>query len=400
MKKNKWFLVALVILSAISVFLSPDAAFTVNARTYPNITKDLLDYRPLEDKFSEFNEDFRVSDIKAQMQDYNDKCNYICLWDRDLDASPGTIIYDECVSDDNDPTTRVVISVPKISQDYTRSSLLKDYGVLEVLSFYQTMGQYEYWRAEAILCVYSKAMVQAGHPIRVSVNSDNIFSPFVETSVPMLSYEYVTDDYATAEELLEKELYTGEYLYAYYGTEYLNPVDIDKTVFTANSFNFSEVDLKILVRQAEKLNIATRKPPEELYNDACTYFDFFTLFRDPEEGALDGIYNLRNSNNVSADADYIGFIYINDETVIAVKSDEILIGISARSSAFEDKVSVDTDRLYISSYFKDESKNPKTVNIDSRFPEITQETLKKLIYLLYDSQIDLDSLNINSLNLK
>lgn len=396
--KHKWLLTVLIILSVISVLLNPDATFVSNARTYPNITQDLLDYRPLEEKFSEFNEDFRINDIEAQMQN-DEYCEYVCIGNSGLNT-PGTIIYDECVSDDKDPTTRVVISVPKISQDHARSNLLKDYGVLEILSFYQTMGQYEYWRAEAILCIYNKDIVQAGHPIRVDVNSSSVFSPFIETSVPMLIYEYTTDDYATAEELLEEELYTGEYLYAYYDTDYLNPVDIEKTVFTANSFDFSEVDLKILARQAEKLNIATRKPPEELYNDAHTYFDFFTLFRDPEEGALDGIYDLRNSNDVSADADYIGFIYVNDETVIAVKSDEILIGISARSSVLEDKVSVDTDRLYITSYFKDESKNPKTINIDSRFPEISEQTLKKLIYLLYNSQIDLDNLNVNSLNLK
>ena len=389
---------SIALLVIVTVCLSPKTARVVDAETYPSIAQELLDYRPLEEKFSEFNEDFRINDIEAQMQDYNDKYrSYVCLRYDNLDVSPGTIIYDECVSESKDPTTRVVISVPKISQDHARSNLLKDYGVLEILSFYQTMGQYEYWRAEVILCIYNKAFLQAGHPIRVNIDSDSVFSPFVETSVPMLIYEYTTDDYATAEELLEEELYTGEYLYAYYGTDYLNPVDIEKTVFTANSFDFSSVDLKILVRQAEKLNIATRKPPEELYNDACTYFDFFTLFRDPEEGALNGIYNLRNADK---ETDYIGFIYPNDNTVIAVKPDEILIGISARSSVLEDKVSVDTDRLYITSFFKDESKKPETVNIDSRFPKINEKTLKKLIYLLYDSQIDLDSLSVNSLNLR
>ena len=389
--------IALLVIG-VTACLSPKTARVVDAETYPSITQELLDYRPLEEKFSEFNEDFRFNDIEAQVQEYNDKHrDCTCLWYNDLDVSPGTIIYDECVSDSKDPTTRVVISVPKISQEHTRSSLLKDYGLLEVFSYYQSMGQYEYWRAETILCVYNKAVVQAGHPIKVSVNSDNIFSPFIETSVPMLSYEYITDDYTTAEELLKEKLYTGEYLYAYHGTDYLNPVDIEKTVFTANSFDFSETDLKILARQAEKLNIATRKPPEELYNDARTYFDFFKLFRDSEEGALNGIYNLRSADK---ETDYIGFIYPNDNTVIAVKPDEILIGISARSGVLEDKVSVDTDRLYITSFFKDESKNPETVNIDSRFPKINEKTLKKLIYLLYNSQIDLDSLSVNSLNLE
>ncbi len=397
--KHRWLLAILIILSLLSVLLNPDATIIVDAKTtYPYITQDLLDYRPLEEKFSEFSEDFRLSDIEAQMQSYNKKYrSYVYLWSADLDVSPGTIIYDDYMSEDKDPTTRVVISVPKINQNHAKSNLLKDYGVFEVLSYYQTMGQYEYWRAEAKLCIYNKAMLREGHPVKVDVNS-SVLSPFVETSIPLLSYEYCTDDYKTEEELLEEEAYTGEYLYAYYGNDYLMPVDIEKTVFTANSFDFSEVDLKILARYAEKLNIATRKPPEQLYNDAHTCFDFFTFFRDPEEGALDGIYELRNADDRSDD--YIGFIYINDETVIAVKTDEILIGISARSNALEDKVSVDTDRLYIASYFKDESKNPKTINIDSRFPSITKETLEKLIYLLYNSEIDLDNLNVNSLNLE
>jgi len=390
-------LIGLMLAVSIAVTFSSVTSYAHTRDVKPKITEELLDFSSIEDKFSVTDEDFRLTDIEEQMLIYNQEYHhYITLNYDDINVEPGTIIKEGYYNDINKPICHYTISVPSFTENGEASDALDDYGVIETF-FYETDAMTDGMEsAVAELLIFNKKLLKEGHPIRIDPEN-GLLGMYCSTGIPVLHVKNWSETLKT-DDILALNSYKSNMQFGYYGDDYWEQIPLIRyPSFTDHSFNFSQTDMLSLVKTAEKYHILDKKTVSELYSKGeRTSFDIYKLFNDPKEGALSGIYELKDATDVN---DYICFIYPNNKTVIAVKEDEILIGTSARNFITEELVDVDVDKLYVGSFYKDETKDPELVGI-ANYKHITKNTLTKLLDLLFDSEVDVFEIDIRTLDLE
>lgn len=338
----------------------------------PRISDELFDYRNLDEKFTNRNEDF-IMDFKKDYSPNNESdYNPIYVTAKDFNKKPGTVIA-------SDSDFGYVISVPEIRQDGEITDKLDGYGVLEIFKYGYSEGQYEYWYAESELILFDKPLFY-NHPITINAAWLN-GGPYVYSNLPMLEYDFFSAEYGTAEEVESMSGHEAKYYYSYFrddSDDSWRDDNLKGVSFTKNSMNFSAKQLDKMILQSEQCNLLCRDSIKKL--DHGDSFDIQALF-NTFSGPMAGMFEIRSGYN--------GFDYIystkNPAAVIALAENKIYIGISARGPWEDIEANVKSDIIYTDLVYEDKTENPEMVSIG--YQTLTRGTLDELLRLLMDPDV-------------
>lgn len=344
------------------------------------------DYRRLDEKFMDIDEDYVWT--SGYLNNYLGRADderLIRISGEELkNAKPGTVLAEGNYLGKESHLQDYVISVPVIGCGGQETRLFKDYGTVQIFSYYEVAGEDTCYRASCELYLYNKKFFDEDHDLLIDTKYAELYSsPVVIGPAPFFSIDVSSCDFMEQEELFSQKTYDGEWAHSYCGDDYYSyefSENSRNVTFSKTSIDFGSSILSDFAEKAEVCGVLSRYTPAELYSKDGLEFDLKTLLNS-SLGALNGKYEFQSGYN--------GYLFIrpHDGVVIAVKEDEILVGASARPLYSKSELSqnVETDKLFIGQYYKDRTKNPDKIQIKDEYIALTQDTLNQLLYLLMDS---------------
>ena len=368
---------SMIVAASLALSLCPGNIVSAKSK----VTKELFDYRNLDEKFTARNEDyiFSLQDLENREEDRD----AFYITSKEFNKKPGSVIVDTTTDEEGSEKYRYVISVPEIRENGEKTDRLDGYGVLEVFSYSCSEGWYEDWCATSTLIIFDKTLYR-NYPIKVSATTIN-GGPYVYSNLPRLEYCYFSADYNTSDEVVALSNFDAKYSFDSFGDEWWQQRDLTGVNFTKTSIDFSSSQLNQLIRRTELCNLLCRDSVKSLYSDEM--FDIKGLF-NTFSGPLAGEFAIKGGLN--------GFDYIynrdNPAVVLALKENQIYVGISARYPWKDVRADVDNDIIYTALVYEDKSENPELISLGG-YQVITKDTLDELLCLLMNPEIIWSSIN-------